>query len=82
MVRCFWTSVIIAHGYVTWLWSLTLTEQCGRSDREHPQEEMGEELEPVRVCSSFVELALMGERRLQLEGNVESREGFVRCLMY
>lgn len=28
-----------------------------------------------------MELALMGERKLQLEGDVESREGFVRCVI-
>lgn len=62
-------------------WLSTLAEQLGRSDREHPDEEMGKELEPVSVCNSFMQLALTGERRLQLEGNVESREGFVRCVI-
>lgn len=42
---------------------------------------MSKELEPVSVCICFVEWALMGQRRLQLEGNVESREGFVRCVI-
>lgn len=35
----------------------------------------------MSVCNSFMQLALTGERRLQLEGNVESREGFVRCVI-
>lgn len=39
--------------------SVTLTEQFGWSGREHLSEGMGEELEPVSVNSSFVELAIM-----------------------
>lgn len=38
-------------------WLSTLTEQFGRSDREHPEEGMGKEWEPVSVCNSSCSLS-------------------------